>query len=389
MFFPIDADEWSKALGQIRRLRHRGNWERIGSSDAYWTKAFFAALVETVDSLLLEKPDLAFKLSTQGILLAERIRADDCPGGTELGKRSLKAWAHAVHGSSCRAGEMFEKAEETFQLALWLSGSKAVLPWAAAEADRRYSALLLTRGSLKGLDFVNRALEGYGKHAVGRAKALSLRAIYFQQLLNDSTNAALDIGQALELIEPKNSPEEARIWFAAIHNLNFVSSAGCGDLSTLRTTLRRVHDLEQRLSKNEGYRRALCSWTEGLLLAPLGSTRASKRLLSRCCGWFFRHQHYLMGTLCGIDLALLQLRDGENQLALATVKEVGENLAAAGPAAAAYLEFWVNHRLAEELSEESLTAFRTAMRPLASRLPANGQPSTMTIGPYSGSSPSS
>ena len=388
MFFPIDAEKWAYALGQIRRLRHRGCWDRIGSSDSYWNLVFFAALVESVDSMLLEEPRLALELSAQGILLAERIRTEDCPGGTEVGKRSLRAWAHAIRGSACRAAELYDEAEDAFAQATWLATSRAVLPWAAAEVDRRYAALLVYRGSLgQGLALVNRALEAYAEYPVGRAKALLIRAVYYQQLLRDPAQAALDLGLALELIEPKNSPSEARLWVAAVHNLNYVYAMGCSDLTALRVTLRQVHGLAKKLSKNEGYRRALCAWTEALLIAPLGSTRWAKRLLIKARAWLFKHRYYHPGTLCAIDLATLHLRDSEEEDARAVLEDLGLKLAAAKPATATYLEYWLELRLPQNLLKENLAAFRAAIVPLGAQGSGMFQPSTMIIGATSGSSP--
>lgn len=389
MFFPVDPEEWKKALGQIRRLRHRGGWLRIGASDAYWTSAFFAALVETVDSLLLEDPQQAYELSRHGIVLAERMRAEDCPEGNEMGKRSLEVWARAVYGSACRASERYEEAEDAFERATWLATQKPVFPWTAAEVDRRHAVLHLDRGSRVGFELVNRSLKGYRDHPVGQANALAARAVYHQQIFGDSTQAALDLGQILELIDPKRSPSEARIWVSAIHNLNYVYFVSGSDFETLRLTLSRVRAVSRSRSKNEGHRLALCRWTEGLLVAALGSTRRAMRLLQKAMTWLLRNRHYHFGILCAVDLALLQQRDNESQEAATTLVELWRVLAAAGPATARYLQFWLDHRLGTDCGAENLVRFRTAILAHGARAPASFQPFGTYIGPYSGASPPS
>ena len=385
MFFPVDPEEWKKALGQIRRLRHRGGWLRIGASDAYWTSAFFAALVETVDSLLLEDPEHAYELSRHGIVLAERMRVEDCPEGNEMGKRSLEVWARAVYGSACRASERYEEAEDAFERATWLATQKPVFSWTAAEVDRRHAVLHLTRGSLLGFELVNRALHRYGGHSIGQANALAARAVYHQQIFGDSKQAALDLGQVLELIDPKKGADEARIWLAAIHNLNYVYAVGGSDFETLRLTVRRVRAVAKSLSKNEGHRRALCRWTEALLIASIGSTRNAKRLMFKAKSWLLKNRYFHAGALCAVDLTLLQLRDEEPIEAQATLAELERGLAAGGAAAASYLQFWIEHRLGEEVAEKSLVAFRSAILPLGQNLPGIFQPFGTIIGEYSGS----
>lgn len=387
MFFPIGAEEWSKALGQIRRLRHRRNWRRIGSSDAYWTATFLAALVETVDSLLLDEPLQAYQLSEQGIVVAERMRPEDCPGSSEIGKCSLQAWIQAVHGSSCRACERYSEAEGVFEQATWITTTKVVLPWAAAEVDRRYAVLHLYRGSLAGLELVNRALGGYGDHAVGRANSFLVRAIFHQKVLNDSAQAALDLGQVLEIVDPKSSACEARLWIAAIHNLNYIYALRSTDLASLRSSLRLVRGVGKRLSKNEAYRRKLCIWTEALLLAPLGATRSAKRLLIKAKAWLFLNKYYHAGALCAVDLAILQLRDDEKQAAASTVDDLLQILAVAGPATAVYLEFWLHRHLPLDLLERQLLSYREEIVPLGMRGAGMFQPFTTIIGATSSPSP--
>ena len=389
MFFPVDADEWSKALGQIRRLRHRGNWERIGSSDAYWTKAFFAALVETVDSLLLEKPDQAFKLSSQGILLAERIRAEDCPGNSELGKRSLKAWAHAVHGSSCRCLERFEEAKAAFEQALWLAG-KGVFPWAEAEASRRFAALLWMQGSQACFSYLDRAFRLYGEHSIGLADTLVLRGFCHQYVRNDLPAASREMSNALQLLEPGRSPREARTWASAIHNLSVIYAKGHSDLGILDATLKQIRKAAAALSGREVFRRNLCYGVEALLLAPLGSARMAERLLKRVCRWFFKHGHFHRGALSSIDLAIIHLRGGDKEAALEVVEQLKAELAKAPPEVRRYVEGWLENWFrgeAAELQAEDLTPIREAFCLAAFQQKETAQPLGMIDSPPSGSSP--
>jgi len=365
VFFPIDQDKWAQALGQIRRLRSSNRLERISSSDRHWNAVFLAALVETVDSLLLEEPRQALELSAQGVLLAERIRPDECPGGTEVGKRSFRAWAHAVRGSACRASELYEEAEDAFAQATWLATSKVVLPWAAAEVDRRHFWLLAFRGQAEGLELINRSLKNFGDHAIGRAKALMARGVHFQHFVRDASQASLDLSAALTLLDPKRSAEEARVWAIGIHNLNYLSSVGCNDLQALQTTLRRVHALRDSFSHNQGYRRSLCLWTEALLMAPLGSTRGARRLLLKVRGWLERHAYQRAWILCTVDLIILLLREEEGQEAADLLADLDRQLS--DGTAEPYLTFWTANQLSNDGSEANLKTFRDAV--LGSRIP--------------------
>lgn len=360
MFFPIAADEWSKALGQIRRLRHSGSLKRIGTSDLYWSTTFLAALVDCVDSFLIEKPKVAFELSTEGILVAERIRAESCPGGNAMGKRSLQAWARAVHGSSCRALRLFREAEAEFMNALQLVKLR-VHSWAAAEVWRRYAALLLERGSLAGIDFVDKAYEAYAGFPCGQADALVLRGLFSQFLEHDVDAAVTKTGAALALLETRRSEREARTWSAALHNLGLIYSRVATDLSSLHATLKRVKEASARLSRHEPRRRMLCLWVQALMLAPLGSTRMAVRLLTKVYTWFQRNRQLREALVCLLDLSWLHFRTGDqaaSQAALAELHGIASN-------SEAELRVYVEEHLAgfrqSGLGEESFGQLREAL----------------------------
>lgn len=382
MFFPYTAEEASKALGQIRRLRHRGNWTRIGSSDSYWTSPFLAVLVETVESFLLEKPGQAYELSRQGILLAQRIRAEDCPGQSAAGKRSLQAWAHAVHCSSCRALERLTEADSAIHNALALT-RKPVFAWANGEVWRRFAALLLSRGSASGFPFVNQAIDAYAGFPGAQADALVLRGLFHQCLNNDPSAAARDQSQALELLGASRSPREERTWMCAIHNLAAIYANGSRDLATLEDTLKQVRRTIGGLSRHEPYRRMLCLWVEAWLMAPLGATRKAERLLTKVCEWLFRHQHYRQGALCSVDRALILIRDGE----VAAAKEILLHLPEQIQGGEAPLFVYLEHRLAsgllESASEASLAELREALATIARRSSLSAQPLGIMYGPSS------
>lgn len=373
MFFPIAADEWSKALGQIRRLRHSGSLKRIGSSDLYWSTTFLAALVDCVDSFLLEKPKVAFELSTEGILVAERIRAESCPGGNAVGKRSLQAWAHAVHGSSCKALQLFREAEAEFMKALQLVKLR-VQPWAAAEVWRRYAALLLERGSLAGIAFVDKAYDAYTGFPGAQADALVLRGLFAQYLEHQNGAAATHIGAAIDLLETRRSERQARTWWIAINNLSVIYSRNPSDLQALQITLQRIKAAHARLSRHEPRRRMQCLWMEALLLAPLGSTRQAERLLIRAYHWFRQNRHPHQALVCLTDLAILHFRYGELTIALATLAE----LPAVAADTPAYQRRYVDKHLAEfsqkGLTEESFANLRDALLVISQVEPDADQP---------------
>jgi len=321
--FPLAAADWDQALAQLRRLRYRENWWRIGSSDTYWDKAFFVALIEMIDMLALSQPEQADELSRQCLRLAERIRVEACPSGTDTGKASLLAWAHAVRGTVCLALDRPKEAKAAFERASWLAGKAAIFPWAKAEVDRRHAALYLIQGNLEGLALLDAALENYGKDSLARAATLVLRAEFFDQLGRDASRASLDLGLALELLEPTKSPQAARLWTSALHYLLHIYAVGRVDLATLEVTFRRIRRIGKRLSKNDGHRRALTTWLEALLMAPLGATRGAKRLLNRSQAWLAK-KGYPTATLCSLDLALLHLRDEELPLAHAALEGLWE-----------------------------------------------------------------
>lgn len=360
MFFPIDAEEWSQALGRIRRLRHSRNWSRIGSSELYWNAPFLAVLIDTIDGLLIEDPRLALELSRQAILLAERIRPEDCPGSSELGKRSLGAWAHAVHGSSCRALERYPDAEASFQTALALTGRK-VLHWAAAEVWRRYAALLLFQQSPAGLDFVNKAVDYYAGFPVGQADALILRGLFRQYLANDLTGAALDTGRALELLDAKRSPREARSWAIAVDNLGIIYASGTTDLEAIEATLKRLRHAAAKLSRHEPFRRMTCMWVQALLLAPLGVGRKAARLLVKASDWLLHNGHYKAAAICSADLARILFRSGDENAAIAVLDDLPDATGEAEPRFQAYLAEQLANWRAKKLGEESLAALREAL----------------------------
>jgi tetratricopeptide (TPR) repeat protein len=363
VFFPIDAEDWSKALGQIRRLRHSRNWKRIGSSDLYWNAAFFAVLVDTVDSLLIDNLELAFELSSQGILVAERIRPEACPGGSELGKRSLRAWAQAVHGSSCRALERYDQAEDAFQQALGLA-SRGVMHWAAAEVWRRFAVLLLAQGSLAGLAFVDKALESYNGFPAGRADALVLRGLFHHFLRNDHCAAAQDTSKALDLVQAKRSPREGRTWWCALNNLRVIYTSGTSDLPTLEATLSRVRMAGRKLTRHEPLRRMFCLWIQGLLLAPLGASRKAERFLTKAMIWLYRNQYSQFALLCSVDLAWLNFRAGDEDSAMAILSKLPR---AGGDARLrTYLDANLEKCWSNGLGDESLAAVREALTAISS-----------------------
>ena len=385
MFFPIAAADWSQALGRIRRLRHDGNWTRIGSNDLYWSAPFFAALVDEIDSLLLEKPETAFKMSTEAILVGERIRAADCPGGDELGKRSLRAWAHAVHGSSCRACERYPEAESVFQQALGLV-KRHVLHWAAAEVWRRYAAYLLFRGSKAGIAFVDKALDAYTGFPFAQADALVLRGLFSQYLERDLAAAVGAISRGLELVEPKRSPREASSWDIALHNLMVIYVQGPSDLATIEVALKRIRGVMQRLSRHEPQRRKACTWVKCLMLAHLGATKQAARLLTKAADWFWREKDYHSALVCTVDLARLHHQNGDEALAQETVATLLTGTAAAEP----WLKTYVDHHVAAfrrtAPSEESFALLREALFAITRVRPAGVQPCGIMDGTISGSS---
>lgn len=360
MFFPIDAEEWSQALGRIRRLRHSGNWSRIGSSDLYWTSAFLAVLVDTIDGLLIEDPRLAFELSRQAILLTERIRTEDCPGSSEIGRRSLSAWAHAVHGSSCRALERYPEAEASFQTALALTGRK-LLQWATAEVWRRYAALLLFKRSLAGLDFVTKAVDYYAGFPAGQADALILRGLFLQYLADDLSGAAVDTGKALELLDARRSSREARSWAIAVDNLGIIYASGTTDLLTIEATLKRLRVAAARLTRHEPFRRMVCMWVQALLLAPLGVGRKAARLLVKASTWMLHNGHYQAAAVCSTDLARILFRSGDDRAAIAVLEDLPDAIGMAEPRFQAFLAEQLEIWRAKAKGEESLAALREAL----------------------------
>lgn len=371
MFFPIEADEQSKALGQIRRLRHSGNWHRISSSDAYWTTPFFVCLVETIDSLLLEKPEKALILSLEGILLAERIRPEQCPGGDEVGKQSLRVWAHAVQGSSLRVLDRLVDAESSFQEASRFS-ERGVLPWASAELQRRWAALHLQRGSEESFVLLEAALVSYPMASAARTDVYVLRGLCHQYLRGDLASAALEMGKALEIGDPKASPRQERSWSAAIHNLSLIYAKGLGDLSTLGETLKKVRKAKAKLTGHEVFRRKLCEGVEALLLAPLGSLRQAERILNRVCRWFFKHRHFHRGAMASLDLALLLSRAGETSAAKGVLIQLAAELMQADVDVRASLGGWLENCLQNglvDLEAESLAPIREALSSVAASKP--------------------
>ncbi len=371
MFFPISAEETSKALGQIRRLRHAHNLHKIGSSDIYWSAPFLAALVDVVDSLLIEKPEHSFELSAQGILLAERIRPESCPGRSDLGKRSLCAWTQAVHGSSCRALERYPEAEAAFQKALGLVGKK-VHEWAAAEVWRRYAALLLFQGSLAGLDFVNRAFENYAGFPAAQADALVLRGLFHQYLEKDLAAAVQDMNSALKLIEAKRSPREARTWSIAIDNLSVLYSRHSTDLATVEASLKNLRQVAQKLSRHEPLRRMACLSLQALMLVPLGSVRKAEKLLVRSISWNFRSRHYLPACIWSVDLARIHFLSGETAAAEAILEGLPAAAADADPKFLAHLQMHLALFRSKLPGEASFEALRDAVASFNRYRPEDG-----------------
>lgn len=381
MYYTYTAEAWSKALGQIRRLRHRGNWSRIGSSDVYWTSAFFAALVETVGQLLLAEPTKALELSEEGLLLAERIRPADCPGGTEAGKRSIKACAQAVYGSCCRAAGFEQDATLAFERALALAPE--VAPWAAGEVFRRYSAFLIDRGDMAALDYLKKALVQFDGIKDAQASTLVCRGVFHQYLANEFSLAAADFQSAIEMVDPKAGPRQGRIWLTAVHNLGLLYSEIPADLSAIQSALKTNRLHAKKLSKHEPFRRMLCLWVEALLLVPLGATRKAARALRKAQRWFFAHNHYHRGALCSIDLILLHLKDGEEHTAWAVLEEMSAQPRKVSTPLAQYLDHRLKSRHLLVADGGCLTAIREALIELEK---APTQPLGPIEGPYSGSS---
>ena len=360
MFFNCTAKAWKKAIGQVWRLRQEGTWKRIGGSDVYWTATFFEVLIETIDDMLPENAKQALELSEQGLLLTERIRVEDCPEGSEVGKSSLKVWAYAVHGSCCHAAAGREQeAASAFRQALALAPMAA--PWAEGEAALRYAAWLFDQGDSSGLEYLNRALPCFEGFSVAQADALISRGRLHQHLRNDFASAAADFQAAIGLLDPKADRRQSRGWLSAVHHLGLLYSEIPAEISVIDAALKDIRGRAKGLSKNEAYRRMLCLWVQALLLAPMGVSRKAARGLQKARTWFFGPGHVYRGALCSVDLILLYLIDGDE---IAADEALQELLARPGAGSAQLVEY-LDHRLRSRhlqlLNEERRAGLREAL----------------------------
>ncbi len=196
---------------------------------------------------------------------------------------------------------------------------------------------------------------------MGVADSLILRGMFHFYLRHDHAAAVADTSTALQLLDPKRSSREARSWQSAIQSISNYYTRGTSDLETISLVLKRVREAGRRLSRHEPFRRMLCLWAQGLLLAPLGASRMAVRNITKARDWMYRNRRHLAFCVCTVDLAIVQFRTGD----LATAQAILESMATTQRVDDADLQEFLDSRLDEimslKLAEKSLAQLREAL----------------------------
>jgi hypothetical protein len=308
MFFEITPEDWKKAQGQIRGVNQRNSWERIPFEERYWTAPFVAAFVEKVDSLLLEDPHKAFRVSEALPKVAHRLRPEDLPGG-ERQRATLRVWAWAVRGSACRAAEQLIKADNAFQRAFKLAQN--VAPWAMGEAWRRLAALHLMRNSSAIWQALDKAAKAYAGHDQGLADIQILRGLAFIELVDAPAEAAECCAQALRLIGQPGTRRARRSWAAAIQNLALALVRDeTATPSQFKPAISQLQTARRALGQKAVYFRQLLNMAEGLIYLRRREFQRAFQRIRTAWKWFRRHDYATLAVITGLELAELHLLRG-------------------------------------------------------------------------------
>ncbi len=333
MIFTVEGEKARWIQKTLSRLRCKDDWSSLASREACWTPAFLSALIDEVDYLLTSSlGQKAYDISRHLQVMAERIRAEDCPQG-ELDKRSLVAWAMAVHASSCRATNQFEISQAHFRAA-FQKANQGVSPWAMADLDRRYAVYLLQRREWTTFEWIARALPAFEEHPERLAETLILRGAAHTYISRDNSAALADFGRAASLVVSLRTERARHSLFAAFHNM---ARQLVADSSLSLDSLSRARKLIQISRRHFGQginRNKLTSiWIEGILVYRMGWNRHGERLLERAREGFRKlelNEEYVMSS---IDLALFLRDDGEPEKAQEVLAAASCRVAARSEAA--------------------------------------------------------
>jgi hypothetical protein len=371
MIFSVDGETARWIQKTLSRQRCKDDWAVLAGRESCWTPAFLSALIDEVDYLLTAGlGQQAYRISRHLPILAERIRPEICPQ-QELGKRSLWVWAMAAHGSSCRHTAQFSETEACFARACH-KAEGGVLPWARADLDRRFAALLVQRGDRGAFELIDRALTGFVDHPERLAEVFTLRGVARYYFDRDSSGAISDFSKAAALVDPRQSERARWNYHSALHNISHQLVAGhCFSLDSVSGARQMLQATRSYFGQGMCPRKLTSLWVEGLLAFRCGWNRHSERLLEKARKGFLKLGCYDYAMTVSLDLALVLLEDGEidrvDEILASAVESLPEGL----KHAAEYSFFWQSSISRQTLLDER----RKLAEPLARSTGRKARPS--------------
>jgi tetratricopeptide (TPR) repeat protein len=303
-----------------------------------WNPTCIVAFFDASDGFLLEKPERSFEISKVAVALTDLLLAENCVGG-EREQRSLKVWAHAVHGSACRVLGKLGDAQRAFEAA-YDEASSGVLPWAFGETKRRHAMLLLMSKDPKALELLEESIELLQGHNWALAAAICCRGVSQDLLKADCSAAIADFRFSLQLADPKGNPFERQTFASAIENIIRAQVRGSSSATAVRISIVAINETLRKLDKNAAWQRARLTWAQGLAEARLGSVRSADRRFERAKKAMKRLKRWPELAIVTLDQAQLLKNYGEHVKAESLTDETLALVGRECPEILAALESW-------------------------------------------------
>ena len=320
----------------------------------YADPTFIGLFLPALDDVLFDDPQAALKWATIMPELALLVGEEGGPGDRrEHHNRLVRAWA--ISGGAQLACGRFAAADEAFDQALKLIDSEEIAPLICSEVDRRRSYLRACQRRFG--EALELARSSVSRAPKGDREAQALAVIcrgYSLASLGRFAQAIKDFGDALKLIDPKQSPAAERMHLAAITNMAYAvsSSSHYFDQLTARDHVLRARELVKGGRRFVPRYRLL--WLEGLICLRLDFYKRARKAFQIALEGFEALNLPFEIALVALDLGQLHALLGEwdklEPLACATFERF--RVLAADTEAIAALSQWADAVKARTLEDE-------------------------------------
>ena len=348
--------KWAKRL--LRRLPGDPA-SLLDRAKTYADPVFFRIFLDHLDALLFDDPQSALRWAKIAPHLALLTPEAEGPEGREDHRNRLtQAWA--ICGGAQFACGNHAAAEEAFDEALELIDSEVITSVIKSEVYRRRAYLRVCQGRPEeALSLAESSLDHAGDQPLAVALALVCEG-YAAATLRRYSDALRAFGEALTLIDPKDSPAAARVHLAAIGNLAYVvsSSPRHADHTAALDYIRQARELVKGGRRFVPRYRLL--WVEGLVWARLGYHARAETAFKIAREGFEALEMPFEIALVSLDLGAVYAEHSEwdklTPLAVETFQRFRVLAADTGTIAA--LSLWTDAVKARKLTDEITTRAR-------------------------------